>query len=168
MIFSLLMIAVFVGVSIYFFFKTEKLYRQVIFLKRDINGMKKENKLVVDSIALIVQKNEEFTKFKFKNFPMEDHEVELIYPLINNYAAIIHESMRGKGKMHKISEKCCESYKKGSYQPLINNIANQEAHIKRMWAGNNINGFMSFIDAMLYQLENRYPRNATLDESNSE
>lgn len=165
MIFSFAIIALFVGVSIYYYFRAENLYRQVMVLKKDASKMKKESKLMVDAFALVAKKNEDFAKFRFKEYHerYRDQEfVDLLYPLFNNYATIFRESIRGNGNTHKIAQKCCESYKKGSYQALTAFIAKQDVHIKRAWGNNNINGFMSFIEAMIFELEKQYPANTVL------
>ena len=160
MIFSFSLIALFVGVSIYYYFRAENLHRQVVLLKKDVNKMKKESKNLVDAFALVAKKNEDFSKFRFKEYHerYRDQEmVDLLFPLFNNYATIFRESIRGNGNTQKIAKKCCESYKKGSYQALTLFIAKQDVHIKRAWSNNNINGFMSFIEAMIFELEKKYP-----------
>lgn len=158
MIFSLSLIALFVGVSIYFYFRAESLYRQVLMLKKDVATVKKESKAMVDSIALVAEKNAEFAQLRFKKLQDkqgDNEDLALLAPLFNNYATIFRESMRGKGQLAKAAKKCCDNYKQGSYQSLAKYISAQDNHIKRMWNGNNIGGFMSFIEAILLELEKK-------------
>ena len=156
MIFSLVIIAIFVVVSIYFYFRSENLYRQLMAVKKESSTIKKESKLMAESFAIVAQKNDEFVKFRFskqqKNNP-NNEGIQLLQPVINNYADIFRECMRGKGNLHKIVQKCCENYQSGSYKLLTYYISNQDVHIKRMWTSNTINGFMSFIEAILLNLE---------------
>ncbi|MEW6989705.1 hypothetical protein AADZ91_03360 [Colwelliaceae bacterium 6441] len=160
MLFSLSIIFIFVGVSIYFYFKAEKLRVELISLKKEVKNFKQESKIMSDSLAVIAKKNEEFITHRFRKIQEKEKEkqkgnelVKLLTPLVTNYAAIFRESIRGKGMMHKIAQKCCESYQKGSYKHLTQHIAKQEAHIKRAWGSNNINGFVSFLEAMIIELD---------------
>jgi len=164
MVFSLSLIAIFVVVSIYYYFRAESLYRQLMVSKKELSQLKKDTKTMVDSLAVVAQKNEEFVKFRFNKLQNKDDEesAALLIPLVNNYAGIFSESIRGKRKMHKIAQKCCENHQTGSYKKLTAYIGNQEAHIKRMWSSNNVNGFMSFMEAMLVELEKTKEANVAI------
>lgn len=164
MLFSLAIIVVFVVVSIYYYFRSEKLYAELKSVKKEASVIKKESKLMVDSFAVIAKKNEDFIGFRFKAIQehcKDNESLVLLTPLVTNYATIFRESIRGKGEMHKIAKKCCESYQAGSFKRLNSHIATQDAHIKRAWSSNNINGFISFMEAMIILLEKPQPAKAT-------
>jgi len=156
MLFSLLIIIVFVVISIYYYFNAEKLQYQLLVVKKEAALIKKESKSMTDSFAAIAKNNEEFVNFRFDKIletQKTNEVIELLKPLINNYSTIFRESIRSKGQTHKVAHKCCESYNGGSYKRLTVYIDKQDAHLKRLWKSNNLNGFMSFIEAILIQLE---------------
>ena len=158
MIFSLAIIVIFVAVSIYFYFRAENLYRQLMLVKKEAAGAKKESKHLTDNIALLAKKQQDSAQHRIKRIKelvKDEQDVEILQPLINNYSAILLESIRGKGQMQKMAQKCCESYGKGHFKQLTNHIAKQEQHVKRFWSANNQNGFISFIEAMLLELESK-------------
>lgn len=156
MIFSVFVILIFVVVSVYYYFRAEKLSREIYAIKKESAVYKKEAKLMIDTFAIVAKKNEEIVKFRFEQIQKNNdlkETTELLLPLVNNYAAIFSECIRGKGRLHKIVQKCCESYQEGSYKKLAVHINQQEAHIKRNWSSNNITGFISFLDAILLTLD---------------
>ena len=156
MLFSLAIIVVFVVVSVYYYFRSEKLYAELKSVKKEASVIKKESKMMVDSFAVIAKKNEDFISFRFQaiqEHSKDNESLVLLTPLVTNYATIFRESIRGKGEMHKLAKKCCESYQAGSFKRLSAHIATQDAHIKRAWSSNNINGFISFMEAMIILLE---------------
>ncbi|GLX78410.1 hypothetical protein tinsulaeT_17500 [Thalassotalea insulae] len=158
MVFSLVIIGIFVAVSIYFYFRAESLYRQLLIVKKDAAHAKKESKQMVDSIAVIAKKNEEFSVARYKRIKelvSDPAELELLLPLVNNFSMIFRESLRGKGQLHKVAKKCCDSYKPGHYKQLTTHIAKQDAQIKRVWSSNNLSGFIAFIEAMLIEHETK-------------
>ena len=85
----------------------------------------------------------------------EDRQLLIIGPLIKNYSLIFRESMKGQAQLKAITQKCYESQKKHSYKEFTTFIASCESHVKRMWSGNNLNGFISLVEAMLYEQNNR-------------
>ena len=156
MLFSLAIIVVFVVVSIYYYFRSEKLYAELNTVKKEASIIRKESKLMIDSFAVIAKTNEEFINFRFQAIQekcKDNESIVLLTPLMTNYAAIFRESIRGKGEMHKIVKKCCEGYQSGSYKRLSTFIASQDTHIKRAWSSNNVKGFIMFMEAMIIMLE---------------
>lgn len=160
MLFSLAIIVVFVVVSVYYYFRSEKLYAELKAVKKEASVIKKESKMMVDAFAVIAKKNEDFINFRFQALQEQSKDNEsivLLTPLVSNYATIFRESIRAKGEMHKIAQKCCESYQSGSFKRLSTYIATQDAHIKRAWSSNNIKGFVTFMEGMIIQLEKPKP-----------
>ena len=153
MIFVLSIIAMFVAVSIYFFFKAEELQRELIVMKREISSTKKDNKTYVELMAIIAQRHEEIAKQRFVELRAVLHEesemFEIIAPLINSYATIFNDSVRAKGKLKSSVEKVYEGSQKGSYKRFSNFIAQSDKDIKRAWSSNNINGFIILVEALL-------------------
>ena len=153
MIFVLSIIAMFVAVSIYFFFKAEELQRELIVMKREISSTKKDNKAYVELMAIIAQRHEEIAKQRFVELRAVLHEesemFEIIAPLINSYATIFNDSVRAKGKLKSSVEKVYEGSQKGSYKRFSNFIAQSDKDIKRAWSSNNINGFIILVEALL-------------------
>ena len=97
MFFVLVITVVFVLISIYFFFRAEKLQRQLISQQRESLATRKENKLLVESITLVATREQEFSKAKLQRLKAyakanDDEQLllhtELISPLINNYSIV--------------------------------------------------------------------------------
>ena len=156
MIFSLFIVIVFVAVSIYYYFRSEKLDAELKSVKKEASNNKKESKILVDAFAVVAKKNEDFISFRFKAAQENCSDNELIVlltPLVTNYAMIFRESIRGKDEMHKVAKKCCESYQPGSFKRLTLYINSQETHIKRAWSSNNLKGFIAFMEGMMLSMK---------------
>ena len=155
MIFVLAIIAMFVAVSIYFFFKAENLQREIILMKRDVSATKKENKSYVELMAIIAQRYEDISKRRFIELRAEatlaeDTEMfDIMAPIINNYGTIFNGTLKGKGKLQSTVKKIYEGHQKGTYKVLSNYIAQADKEIKRAWSSNNINGFILLVEAFL-------------------
>jgi len=153
MIFVLSIAVLFVALSVYFYFRAEGLERALFNAKKEFSGTKKENKAYMDSMALIAKRHEDFAKHRLQK--MKDcqglavENIEIITPLINNYAIIFRECLKGKGKLQPITKKCYESYDAEGFKKLVAYISKQDAHLKRMWSSNNLSGYISLIEALL-------------------
>lgn len=159
MMFLLAILAIFIAVSIYFYFKAEGLQQQLISLKREAKNAKKESKTLIESLAIIARKSEEVVKNRARqlqehNTKSNEDFLELLHPFVNNYAVIYTETLREKGQLHKITKKCFESYQNGSYRKFTGQIGTLPPHINRAWSGNNIAALITFTEAIFYYLEN--------------
>ena len=56
MVFALIVMAIFIIVSIYFYFRSERLQQDLVNLKRDTSQTRKDNKNLSDTIALVSRK----------------------------------------------------------------------------------------------------------------
>lgn len=65
------------------------------------------------------------------------------------------ESLKGRGKLHKITEKCYENNEKGSFKKFTSHIATASPELNRMWSSNNVNGFVSLIEALLLEYQTK-------------
>jgi len=157
MIFVLSIMAIFVAISIYFFFRAEKLQREVILAKREGKIARKENKALVDSMALLSSRYEEFSRNRFqelKSRPQADEEnINQLAPLINNYSTIFAECLKGKERLKPITQKCYQLIDSNAFKEFNQYIGKRDAQIKRMWSSNNLNGFVSLVEALLINLE---------------
>ncbi|WP_281559178.1 hypothetical protein [Thalassomonas sp. RHCl1] len=162
MIFVLSLLLIFVLVSVYFFFRAEKLQQELRLAKRDATNAQKENKSLVEVLLQVSTRYEEFSQHRLQTIKDrvaqlegEDRQLQIISPLIKNYSLIFRESMKGKAQLKAITQKCYESQKKHSYKEFTTFIAGCESHVKRMWSGNNLNGFISLVEALLYEQNNQ-------------
>ncbi|MFD2165679.1 hypothetical protein ACFSJY_05325 [Thalassotalea euphylliae] len=157
MLFVAIFAAIFVVVSIYFYFRSERLQYELVKLKRDTAQTRKENKQLSEAIAFVAAKQEEFFKFRLNQLkeqaeelaPQVASDMTLISPLISNYANIFNACMVGKEKLQPVCQKSIEGVAAGSYQRFLKFISGQEKHVKRHWSSNNVNGLMSLIEALL-------------------
>jgi hypothetical protein len=155
MFFSLVIIVIFVVISVYYYFRSEKLTAELKAVKKEASHIKKESKLMIDAFAVVAKKNEDFLDARFKaaqSQSTDNESVVLLTPLVTNYATIFRESIRGKGEMHKVVKKCCENFQPGSYKRLTTFINSQDAQVKRAWNSNNLKGFIVFMEAMILAL----------------
>ncbi|PKG85406.1 hypothetical protein CXF85_07440 [Colwellia sp. 75C3] len=165
MFFVLVITVVFVFISIYFFFRAEKLQRQLISQQRESLATRKENKLLVESITLVATREQEFSKAKLQRLKAyakanDDEQLllhtELISPLINNYSIVFRECLKGKGRLKSVSQKCFANQDSSAYKKFVALIVTSDKKLKRYWSSDNLNGFLFLVDALL-----------TIDEGNS-
>ena len=158
MFFVLIITAIFVVISIYFFLRAEKLQRQLISQKRDSFTTRKENKALADSMTLFATRGQEFAQARLKRLKVqakvsEDEQfvihVELISPLINNYSIIFRECLKGKGRLKAVSQKCFENHDSAAYKKFIALIVTGDKQLKRYWSSDNLNGFLFLVDSLL-------------------
>lgn len=157
------LIAVFLLISIYLFFRAENLQSQLTKAKRESNKIQKHNKNLFDSIIMSAQKNEEFAKFRLQEIKSQldenlieelKAEIEILTILTSNYSAIFKECLKG-APFKVITESCFEAYAKGSFSNLANFISNQEAPLRRIWTNSNLQSLISLTEALLLQLEQK-------------
>lgn len=170
MIFVLIVIGVFVAASLYFFFRAESLQREVIVARKEVNNANKENKALVDSMVTVANCYDEFAKKRFgaiKSFAEKSKNeqllsrLELVNPLIQNYAAIYRETSKGPGRLKVCTKKCYDSYQENSFKEFIAFIGQQDKSIQRMWSSDNLRGFISLTESLLALLEHKRAGNNT-------
>jgi len=150
MIFGFFVVAVFVVISIYFFFKAEGLQKELLQVKKESTTTKNENKKLADSMALMISRNEEFVKHRIQKLKdNSSKEFNVIAPLINNYGVILREALQGKGRVKAITKKCYDSCTPEAFKVFTAHISKQEASVKRMWSSNNLSGYISLVEALL-------------------
>lgn len=157
----ILIVFVFIAVAIFLFFRAERIQKQLNHALRELGQSRKLFQSLNDAIAITASKNEEFSKFRFKQLeeriearklPLTQH-AETISPLIQNYAHIFCEVAGKKAQLKPVAQKCYDSIKKGSYKGFITFINGQEKHLKRMWANDSLNGFISLVESLILDLE---------------
>ncbi|MBL4823453.1 MAG: hypothetical protein JKX90_08015 [Colwellia sp.] len=150
----LLITALFVVISVLLFFRAEKLQHSLLVLKRETTDTLKENKTLAESMVLIASKHEQFTKNRLQQLLANNKKhkrpdtAELIQPLINNYLLIFSQCLK-KQKLQTITKKCFESQSTNDYKEFINKVIKNDVTIKRLWASNNLIGFISLVEALL-------------------
>ncbi|WP_286263508.1 hypothetical protein [Thalassotalea atypica] len=160
MIFVLILVVIFILVSIYFYFRAEKLQQELRVIRREFTQSKKDSKAIADKMALVASRHEEFAKFRLKliqecklaNKVELEKQIQFIAPLINNYGAIFRACSSSKDQLKPMSEKCFEGLNPGSYNGFVTYINGKEAHIRKMWSSNNLIGFISLVEALLIDL----------------
>ncbi len=158
MFFVLAIALVFVVISVYFFFRVEKLQRKLITQQRESLTTRQENKLLVESMTLVATREQEFSKarlVRLKTYAQKNEHTqllmhtELISPLINNYSIIFKECLKGKGRLKAICQKCFENQDSAAYKKFVALIVTSDKQLKRYWSSNNLNGFLFLVDALL-------------------
>lgn len=153
MIFVLSIITVFVFISIYFFIRAEGLQREIITMKREVTSTKKDNREYIEAMAVIAQRYEDIYKKRFaelrESSDKSNEMFSLIAPLINNYAVIFNDSLRGNGKLHDVVKKTFEGGDKHGYKNFTNFIAQADASTRQAWSSNSINGYIVLVEMLL-------------------
>ncbi|NQY87230.1 MAG: hypothetical protein HRT51_05660 [Colwellia sp.] len=146
--------ALFVVISIFLFFRAEKLQHSLLVLQRETTDTLKENKALTEAMVLIASKHEQFTKNRLQQLLANNQKhkrqdiVELIQPLINNYLLIFSECLK-KQKLQTVTKKCFDSQSTNDYKEFISKVIKNDVTIKRLWASNNLIGFISLVEALL-------------------
>ncbi len=162
MFFLLAIIAVFVATSVYFFMQNEKLKSVLLAQRRESSDMRKENKVLVDSMTLVASSFELTAKHRLKlvkdnakkgNQKQLMQQCELISPLINNYNVIFRACVKGQGRLKKVTKKCFDSHNSSDYNKFIRLIMHEEKQVKRFWASDNLQGFIALAEALLLVIE---------------
>lgn len=149
-------------VSVYFFFRAERFQRQIIVLQRELKQADKEKKALYEINALVFSHNEESARRRLgqlKNNNLNDKaladELDKLSPLVANYAVIANECNKGKNKLHHTIKNCFGTADPSGYSNFTTFIKIQDKHIQRMWASNNLKGFINLVDAMLSYYERK-------------
>jgi len=174
MFFVLAIALVFVVISVYFFFRVEKLQRKLITQQRESLTTRQENKLLVESMTLVATREQEFSKarlVRLKTYAQKNEHTqllmhtELISPLINNYSIIFKECLKGKGRLKAICQKCFENQDSSAYKKFVALIVTSDKQLKRYWSSDNLNGFLFLVDALL-TFEEQNTNALTTDKKN--
>lgn len=168
MYFVLAITALFIFLSVYFFFSAEKLQRLMIIQRREGESTRKENKVLVDSMALIANRHEEFAKaLLHKRITQAKHvhddvlvqQFELISPLMNNYSLIFRECLKGNGRLKAVVQKCFNNHNEKSFKQFVALLVTSDKRLKRYWSSNNLNGFLFLVDALLNLESDKHTEN---------
>ncbi|REL37106.1 hypothetical protein [Thalassotalea euphylliae] len=157
MFFALVVIAIFVAVSVYFYFRSERLQHDLVQQKRDTAQTRKSHKQLADTVASIGAKQQEFFTFRYNKVKEEAErkspailsDVKRISPLVTNYAAIFNACAGGKEQLKPTAQTYFENHKPGAYKDFLTYISGREKHVARMWSSNNLSGFMSLMESLL-------------------
>jgi hypothetical protein len=171
MIAVLLITVLFIIISIYFFFRAEKLQRSLHVLKRDTAIIQKDNQVLSKSMLLMAGNTEEFAKNrlqlllnKTKDQASLD-ELALIKPFIHSYSLIFKECLMKKGKLHGTTKKCFSNHEGDLYKDFFEKIIKKDSKIQRLWNSNNFIGFISLTEALLVKFENKFHEGAASETS---
>ena len=173
MIFVLIVVAIFILVSIYFYFRAEKLQQELRAARREFSQAIKDSKAIADKMALVASRHEEFAKVRLKsvqenilaNAPELEKQIQFISPLVNNYGAIFTACLSSKEQLKPMSEKCFEGVSPGSFKGFVTYLKGKDVNIRKMWSSNNLNGFISLVEALLMDLNEAVEENKTKQQS---
>lgn len=174
MIAVLLITALFVFISVYFFFRSEKLQRSIVLLKRETAKSVKENQILSKSMSLMAGNTEEFAKKRLQaslNKHQEQEilkELNLIKPFIDNYSLIFKECLMKKEKLHSITKKCLSHQEGDIYKDFFDKIIKKDSKILRLWNHNNFIGFITLAEALLMKYEGQPQASERVENASSE
>ena len=171
MIAVLLITALFVFISVYFFFRAEKLQRSIFLLKRDTAITQKENQIFSKSMALMAGNTEVFAKNRLELLLKKNNskdilaELALIKPFIDGYSLIFKECLMKKGRLQAATKKCFSEQGEDVYKEFFENVIKKDSKIQRLWNSNNFIGFISLVEALLVKYEEQTQSSLTKQES---
>jgi hypothetical protein len=161
MIFLIVITLLFLFLTIYFYFRVEKLQREIGKVKSENKNHQKENKALLESLILVASRQEEFAKNRFQLIQSAVdsestfyEELRILSPFINNYAAIFRACLKGKGQLSVFTKKCYDSGDPESYSQFSALMAKQDSKIKRIWGSNTLNGYLTLVETLLVKYEN--------------
>jgi hypothetical protein len=168
-------IAVLIFIILFMHFRYANLQRDLLLLDKENTQSKKESKRLVEALVLIAGKYEEFAKYRLKycQYLSEKDEalkhnligLTIISPMINNYAHIFRECLKGNKKLSTIVESSYKHAGIASFQELDMFIKRQDSGLKNMWAQNDLAGFVSLIEALLIQQNKLFDADAKEQEN---
>lgn len=144
-------------VSIYYYFRSERLLHDLIAKKRESAQALKDNKQMFDTFAMLAAKQEEFYLSRYsglkkaaeKKAPSVAKEMTVLWPMINNYSAIYRGCAMSKEPLQSKVKACYESFSPGAFDEFKRLLGSKQKPIKNMWASNNLIGFVSLVEALL-------------------
>lgn len=144
-------------VSIYYYFRSERLLHELIAKKRESAQALKDNKQMLDTFAMLATKQEEFYLSRYsglkkaaeKKAPLVAKEMTVLWPMINNYAAIYRGCAMSKEPLQGKVKACYENFSPGAFEDFKRLLGSKQKPIKNMWASNNLIGFVSLVEALL-------------------
>lgn len=171
MIAVLLITALFVFISVYFFFRSEKLQRTIILLKRDSLKAQKESQVYSKAMVLIASNTEDFAKNRLRLLLSKTQnqkilvELALIKLFIDNYAVIFSECLMKKGTLQSMTKSCFSTMDADSYRDFFEKIIKKDSKIQRLWNSNNLIGFISMVEALLVRYEDSLQNSPVTEDS---
>lgn len=153
--------AIFVVVSIYYYFRSERLHHDLIAKKRESAQALRDNKQMLDTFALLATKQEEFYLSRYsglkkaaeKQAPLVAKEMTVLWPIINNFAAIYRGCAMSKEPLQGKVKACYESFSPGAFDDFKRFLGQKQKPIKNMWSSNNLIGFVSLVEALLVEFQ---------------
>lgn len=148
-------------VSIYYYFRSERLLHDLIAKKRESAQALRDNKQMLDTFAMLATKQEEFYLSRYsglkkaaeKKAPSVAKEMTILWPIINNYAAIYRGCAMSKEPLQGKVKACYESFSPGAFEDFKRFLSHKQKPIKNMWSSNNLIGFVSLIEAVLMEFQ---------------
>jgi len=110
-------------------------------------------------MALLASSQEDFVKKRLSLLiakteqSSEKSNVELLKPLINNYAIIFRECLTGKGRMQKIINKCFNNQDPEVFKEFADKVIKADTKFQRLWGSNNLIGFVSLVESLLIKYD---------------
>lgn len=159
MIVLLLITVLFILISVYFFFRAEKLQRNLSVLNRETAKVQKENASLSKSIAFIGGNSEEFVKNRLQLLLDRNQsqqtvsQLSLIKPIINNYAFIFKACLMKRNTMQSTIKECFSTSEEQIYNNFISLIINQDTNLLRLWNSNNFMSYISLVETILIKFE---------------
>ncbi len=106
-------------------------------------------------MALLASSHEDFVKTRFNLLvakaeqTSQKSEVELLKPLVNNYAVIFRECLIDKGKMQAIIKMPFKSQENEAFKEFASKIIKTDTKLQRLWGSNNLSGFIALVESLL-------------------
>jgi len=160
MAFLIAILVLFIIISVYFFFRAERFQRLLNTANRENKLTQKENKTLYEAMAITFGHHEEFLKQRLSIVKQRKElandstkELDLISPLIQNYALIAKECLKSQNQLFKTIQKCYMAGEVNRFNELQTYIKTKDKVVQRMWSSNHLKGFLSLAEALVIEQE---------------
>jgi hypothetical protein len=162
MIIVVAIVALFVLISIFLYFRVENLQRDIMLAKKESHQARKEHQKIIEALVAVANKYQEFAIFRHKQLLLRAEsteqteniaELQLISPLVNNYSHIFRECLSAN-KLQVVVKASYERANHGSFQEFESLIKQQDAALRKMWMSNNVTGYAALVEALLIKQTN--------------
>jgi hypothetical protein len=153
MVYFVTALAIAVLICGYYYFQTVSLSRQLLLHKKELNQLNKIHAELFNRSEQMIQIQERIYQRKLRQLKQtgyeQDYELKALEPLINHFAFIAKEYLKGKGELIELVKNFYEQNEPGSHRKIINTINERDTDIRQAWQQNNIAGLIYVIDTII-------------------
>jgi hypothetical protein len=158
------LVTFFVFLSVYLFYRSETINRELVRAKRDLVYGQQEKKHLVDLVAKNAKAHEQFLTIRLQSvLSRADKEMmnQLIAlePLVKNYSLIFHEGMRKETQIKPMIKTLLDQVSNHAFSDLESCIVKQEPSTRRLWKQQTLSAYVALVESLLLYCEGQVQAN---------